>query len=75
MVATAPDIYKKYVTFNRKGDLVPYVEALNALYGIIKVALLFYIKFFTNLKSVGFQLNPYVETWLVGHAMCNDCRN
>ena len=47
------------MTVNRKGDLVLYVEALNALYRIMKAALLFYIKFFANLKSVGFQLNPY----------------
>ena len=30
MVATAPEIYKKYVSVNRKGELVLYVEALNA---------------------------------------------
>ena len=59
MVATAPDIYKKYATVNRKGELVLYVEALNALYGIMKAALLLYIKFVENLKSIGFQLNPY----------------
>ena len=35
------------------------MEALNALYGIMKAALLFYIKFVENLKSIGFQLNPY----------------
>ena len=59
MVATAPEIYKKYVTVNRKGELVLYVEALKSLYGIMKAALLLYIKFFANLQSVGFQLNPY----------------
>ena len=59
MVATAPEIYKKYVTVNRKGELVLYVEALNALYWILKVALLFYNIFVENLKSIGFQLNPY----------------
>ena len=59
MVATAPEIYNKYVTVNRKGDLVLYVEALNALYEIMKAALLFYIRFVVNLKSVRFQLNPY----------------
>ena len=42
MVATAPEIYKKYVLINRKGELVLYVEALNALYGIMKAALLFF---------------------------------
>ena len=71
MVATAPDIYKKYVTVNRKGELIIYVEALNALYGIMKAALLFYIKFVDNLKSIGFQLNPYdpcVANKIVGGA-------
>ena len=59
MVATAPEIYKKYVTVNRKGELVLYVEVLNALYGIMKAALLFYNKSVENLQSIGFQLNPY----------------
>ena len=44
MIAATPDIYKKYVTFNRRGELVLYVEELNALYGIMKAALLSYIK-------------------------------
>ena len=59
MVATAPEIYKKYVSVNHKGELVIYVESLNALYSIMKAALLFYIKFVKNLKSIGFELNPY----------------
>ena len=41
MVATAPEIYKKYVSVNCKGELVLYAEALNALYGITKAALIF----------------------------------
>ena len=59
MVATAPEIYKKYVSINRKGEVVFYVEDLNDLYGIMKAALLFYLKFVKNLKSIGFVLNPY----------------
>ena len=59
MVATTPEIYKKYITVNRKGELFLYMEAINALYRIMKVALIFYIKFVANLKSVGFELNPY----------------
>ena len=35
------------------------MQALNDLYGIMKAALLFYIKFVKNLKSIGFELNPY----------------
>ena len=59
MVATATEIYKKYVSVNRKGELVIYVEDLNALYGIMKAALLFYLKFVKNIKNIGFELNPY----------------
>ena len=59
MVATAPEIYKKYVSVNRKGELVLYVEDLNSMYVIIKAELLFYIKFVKNIKSIGFELNPY----------------
>ena len=39
MVATAPEIYKKYVSVNRKGEPVLYVEALNSLYGIMGAGL------------------------------------
>ena len=35
------------------------MEALNALYGIMNAALLFYLKFFKNIKSIGFELNTY----------------
>ena len=59
MVATAPEVYKKYVSVNRKGELVLYMGDLNALYGIMKAVLLFYLKFVKNLKSIGFVLNPY----------------
>ena len=59
MVATAPEIYKKYVTVNRKGELVLYMESLNALYRIMKAALLFYIKFVENLKSNAAFMIPY----------------
>ena len=59
MVATTSEIYNKYVTVNRKGELVFFLEALNAIYGIMKAALLFYIKFVENLQSIGSQMNPY----------------
>ena len=59
MAATAPEIYRKHVTINRNGETVLYVRALNAIYGIMKAALLFYIKFVKSLLSIGFQLNPY----------------
>ena len=54
MVATSPEIYKKYVSVNRKGELVIYVGYLNALYGMMIAALMFYLKFFKNLMSIVF---------------------
>ena len=59
MVKVAPNIYTKYITVNSKGETVLYVKLLNALYGIMKAALLYYQKFVTNLEAVGFKLNPY----------------
>ena len=52
MVKVAPDIYTK-------GDTVLYVHLLNALYDIMKAALLYYQRFVTDLKSIGFEINPY----------------
>ena len=65
MVATAPEIYKKYATVNRKGVLVLYIEAINALYGIMKAALLFYIKFVENLKSIGSSSILTIPVWQI----------
>jgi hypothetical protein len=59
MVKVAPEIYTKYVIINTKGDTVLYVRLLNALYGIMKAALLFYQRFVTDLRSIGFVINPY----------------
>jgi hypothetical protein len=50
----APEIYTKYVIINSKGETV-----FNALYGIMKAALLYYQPFVTHLKSIGFEINPY----------------
>jgi hypothetical protein len=36
-----------------------YVRLLNALYGIMKAALLYYQRFVTDLKSIDFEINPY----------------
>jgi hypothetical protein len=42
MVKVAPEIYTKYVIINAKGETVLHVRLLNALYGIMKAALLYY---------------------------------
>ena len=42
LIKTAPEIYRKNITINRKGETVLYVRELNAIYGIMKAVLLFY---------------------------------
>ena len=59
MAATAPEIYKQYVTIDHKGNKALYVCTLNAIYGIMKAALLFYLNILESLTSIGFVLNPY----------------
>ena len=59
MVKVAPEIYSKYVSVDSKGELVLYVHLLNALYGIMKVALLYYKCFVRDITVIGFKLNPY----------------
>ena len=59
MVKVAPEIYSKYVSVDSKGELVLYVHLLNALYGIMKVALLYYEHFVCDIMVIGFKLNPY----------------
>jgi hypothetical protein len=53
MAAVAPKIYKKYVTINKKGEMVLY-----ALYGLLKLALLYYQMCVKDLLSIVFVLNP-----------------
>ena len=59
MVEVAPEIYSKYVSVDSKGELVLYVHLLYVLYGIMKVALLYYKHFVCNIMVIGFKLNPY----------------
>ena len=59
MAATASEIYKQYITIDHKGNKTLYVRTLNAIYGIMKAALLFYLKFVESLTSIGFVFNPY----------------
>jgi hypothetical protein len=59
MVKVAPEVYRKYVFINKKGETILYVKLLNALYEILKAALLFYKKLTKDLITIGFQLNPY----------------
>jgi hypothetical protein len=59
MVKTAPNIYRKYISTDQKGRPVLYLQAQKAIYGMLKSALLFYRKLVADLRSIGFDLNPY----------------
>jgi hypothetical protein len=55
----APEVYREYVTTNKKGEKVLLVQCMNALYGSMVASLMFYKKLSTALKSYGFEYNPY----------------
>ena len=59
LVSIAPEVYGLYVTTNKKGQQVLIVECLNAVYGTMVAALLYYKKFVKSLVKKGFKLNPY----------------
>ena len=59
MVQVAPNLYRKYISVDRKGTAILYVKMQKAMYGLLKGALLFYRKLVEDLESNGFKLNPY----------------
>ena len=42
MVQVTPNLYRKYITVNRKGTIILYVKMQKVLYGLLRSALLFY---------------------------------
>jgi hypothetical protein len=59
LVSMAPDVYGPYVSVTKTGQKVLIVECLNAVYGTMVAALLYYKKFVKSLKSQAFKLNLY----------------
>jgi hypothetical protein len=59
MVQVAPNLYRKYITVDRKGTAILYVKMQKAMYGLLRSALLFYRKLIADLESAGFKINPY----------------
>ena len=59
LVSMAPDVYGPYVSVTKTGQKVLIVECLNAVYGTMVAALLYYKKFVKSLKSKAFKLNLY----------------
>jgi hypothetical protein len=58
MVKTNPKMYRQYVVLE-KGRSVLYLQLQKGLYGMMKSALLFYRKLVSELKEMGFEINPY----------------
>ena len=59
LVDIAPDVYKPYVTKDRKGNKQLIVQCQNAIYGTMTASLLYYCKFRNSLEGIGFEFNPY----------------
>jgi hypothetical protein len=68
LVKLGPRLYRKYVQMHN-GKQVLYIELKKALYGTLKVALLFWKKLSAQLKEWGFEINPY--DWCVANKMMN----
>ena len=58
LVNIDPNIYSKYVVLE-KVLKVTYVKLQKYLHGLLRSALLFYLKLVTDLKDNGFIINPY----------------
>jgi hypothetical protein len=59
LVEIAPDMYKSYVSRDKKGMNQLLVQCKNSLYGTMVASLLYYHKFVKSLTDIGFIINPY----------------
>jgi hypothetical protein len=59
MLQVTLNLYRKYITIDRKVTAILYVKMQKVLYGLLRSALLFYRKLVANLESDGFVLNPH----------------
>ena len=59
MVRIDPTLYRKYVAYSANGVPILYVRVSKALYGILRVALLFYKRLQSNMEDTGFEVNTY----------------
>ena len=59
MVQIAPEVYRRYVTIDRKGTRILYMKLQKALYGLMRASLLFYRKLRKEFEQYGLVINPY----------------
>jgi hypothetical protein len=58
LVKMVPEVYGSFVVLEN-GKKVLYVQVLQALYGMLVAALLWYNQFRGDLEKIGFEFNPY----------------
>ena len=76
MVRIDPSIYQKYVMYSNNGVPMLYVFLYNALYGMLRSALLFYKRLRSDLEDRGFVVNvydPYDTNKMLYGAQINLC--
>ena len=54
----APEVYSKFVTYQNDKKVL-YVSMLKPLYGMLKASLLYYKQFVSDIKEIGYVINPY----------------
>ena len=59
MTQIVPEVYRKYVTADRKGTPILYVKLQKKLYGLMRASLLFYRKLRKEFERYGLVINPY----------------
>jgi hypothetical protein len=59
LVKIAPDVYKSYVSKDKKGSKQLLVQFQNALYDTMVASLLYYRKLVKSLTDIDFVINPY----------------
>jgi hypothetical protein len=59
LVEIAPDVYKSYVSKDKKGSKQLMVQCQNTMYGKMVASLLYYRKFVKSLMDIDFVINPY----------------
>jgi hypothetical protein len=59
MVQVPTNLYREYISVDRKGMAILYIKMQKAIYGLLRSALLFNKNLLADLESIGFKLNPY----------------
>eukprot|EP00804_Cyclotella_cryptica_P006122 CCRYP_010732-RA/>CCRYP_010732-RA protein AED:0.20 eAED:0.22 QI:0/0/0/1/1/1/2/0/901 len=59
MAKVKPKLYRPYIVTTLRGESILYVKMQKAMYGLLRSALLFYLKLRRDLEAFGFVVNDY----------------